>query len=238
VRWFDDGPYSFKGADGVIRGLNVDIARAVLQELGCEVKFVEMPWARALIELEQGRLDVLPGSLRKPEREIFARFSRPINRSPNVLFVGKSASKNFAIKQLADVIGTDFRLGIQINVSYGSAFDLLMRNPDFRSRLTPLTLRRGAWKMLERDRLDGVIADEVTGLMELRELGLADAVAKTRVLVAGEPALFAFSKKTIDPDFVVAFDAAFGAMLKDGRYREIAQRHLPCAVSEENLGCR
>lgn len=238
VRWFDDAPYSFRGADGEIRGLNVDIARAALRQFGCEAVFVELPWARALAELDSGRLDILPGALRKPEREVYAHFSRPINRSPNVLFVGRKAAERYKLAQLADIVGTDFRLAVQIDVSYGPNYDELMKKPEFKSRVSPLTLRRSAWKMIDRDRIDGLIADEVTGLLELQQLGLADAMAKTRVLVSGDPALFAFSKKTVTRDFVDAFDKAFGVLVADGRYREIAQRYLPCPVSVEKLGCR
>ena len=238
VRWYSDVPYSFRGSDGQIQGLNVDIARAALKQLGCAATFVEMPWARALFELEHGRLDILPGALRKPEREVFAYFSRPINRSPNVLFLGKAAAEKYPIKQLSDVIGTDFRLGAQIDVSYGAIYDTLLSNPEFKSRLSPVTVRLSAWKMIERDRMDGIIADEVSGLLELQQLGLTKVVAKTRVVVSGEPAMFAFSKKTTTLEFVSAFNKVFGAMLTDGRYKDIAQRYMPCTVSVESLGCK
>lgn len=238
VRWFADIPYSFRETDGEIRGLNVEIARTALKQLGCEAHFVEMPWARALVELEQGRLDILPGALRKPEREVFAFFSRPINRSPNVLFVGKASATRYRIKQLSDLVSTDFRLAAQIDVSYGADYDALMKTPEFKARVSPLTMRSSAWRMVERDRIDGLIADEISGLLELQQLGLSDAISKTRVIVSVEPANFAFSKKTNQQDFVNAFNSVFNAMLADGRYKAIAQRYLPCPVSVESLGCK
>lgn len=238
VRWFTDIPYALREADGEIRGLSVEVARTVLQQMGCEAQFVEMPWARALVELEQGRLDILPGALRKPDREVFAYFSRPIHRSPNVLFVGNAAAKRHHITQLSDLVGTDFRLAAQIDVSYGPDYDALMKNPQFRARVSPLTLRSSAWKMIERDRIDGLIADEISGLLELRQLGLSDVISNTRIVVSGAPAYFAFSKKTNDQDFVNAFSNVFTAMLSDGRYKAIAQRYLPCPVSVEKLGCK
>lgn len=238
VRWFSDVPYAYRDTDGQIRGLNIDIARTALKQMGCEARFVELPWARALVELEQGRLDILPGALRKPERELYAHFSRPINRSPNVLFIGKAAAKKYRINKLSDLLGTDFRLAAQINVSYGAEYDALLKNPEFNANLSPLTMRLGAWKMLERDRIDGIIADEVTGLLELQQLGMVDIVSNTRVTVSEEPAAYAFSKKTNSQDFVKAFNDTFNAMLSDGRYKEIAQRHLPCPISVGNLGCK
>ena len=238
VRWYSDVPYSFRGTDGQIQGLNIDIARTALKQMGCEVNFLEMPWARALVELEHGRLDILPGALIKPEREVFAYFSRPINRSPNVLFIGKAAAEKYTIKQLSDLLGTSFRLGTQIDVSYGASYDALLQNPEFKAHLSPLKTRQSAWKMIERGRIDGLIADEVSGLLELQQLGLTDVVAKTRVVVSVAPAMFAFSKKTNTLEFVTAFNNVFDAMLADGRYKVIAQRYLPCTVSVERLGCK
>ena len=49
VRWFDDAPYSFRGTDGSIKGTSVDLARVAMKQMGCQVKLVEMPWARALM---------------------------------------------------------------------------------------------------------------------------------------------------------------------------------------------
>lgn len=41
VRWYSDAPYAFRGADGQIRGLNIDIARATLKQMGCEANIQE-----------------------------------------------------------------------------------------------------------------------------------------------------------------------------------------------------
>jgi len=238
IRWYDDPPYAFRGKDGTLQGLDVDLARTALQRMDCSATFVEMPWARALIELEAGRLDILPGALRRPERERFAYFSRPTNRSPNVLFIGKLAAQRYQIRELADVMGTRFRLGAQIGVAYGPAYDSLLKEPDFASRLSLITSRRGAWKMIGLNRLDGLIADEASGLVELKELGLTHAVAKTRLVVSGDASMFALSKRAVSPEFVARFDHALDAMIGDGQYRRIRQRYIPCPVSADQIGCR
>jgi polar amino acid transport system substrate-binding protein len=206
--------------------------------MGCSAKFVEMPWARALVELEAGRLDILPGALRKPERERFAYFSRPFSRSPNVLFVHKNAAAIYNINKLADLIGSNFRLGVQIDVTYGPEFEALSKMPEFRARFTPLSLRKSAWKMMEVGRLDGIIADESTGLAELQQLGLSKDITRSSVVVSLEPAMIALSKKSLSEDFLKAFDRSLGSTMADGKYREIRERYVPCTVSMETLGCK
>jgi len=238
VRWYDDAPYSFKDADGEVRGFNADLAREALARMNCTARFVEMPWARALVELEAGRLDILPGALRKPERERFAYFSRPVNRSPNVLFVSRAAAEKYRVTRLADLLGTGFRLGAQISVSYGPEYEALLKNPDFVAQTVPITQRRSAWKMVESGRLDGLIADEVTALVEQQQLGLEGSIVKTRVIVSGDSASIALSRRSLDHAFVAAFDRSLNAMLADGRYKKIRERYVPCTTSVETLACK
>lgn len=238
VRWYDDAPYSFKTADGEVAGLNPDLVRAALKGLNCDARFVELPWARALRELELGRLDILPGAFRTPEREKFAFFSRPVNRSPNVLFVAKAAAAKYRLKTLADIASTEFRLGAQIGVAYGADYEALVKTPAFAARITQVTSRRSAWKMIELDRLDGIIADENTGLVELQQMGLSDRIAKTDIIVSGEASMMALSQASLTPEFVADFDRSLNALMADGRYKKIVERYVPCAVIVSKLGCR
>lgn len=238
VRWYDDAPYAFKGADGEVQGFSSDLIREALVRMGCTARFVEMPWARALMELEAGRLDILPGALKTPERERFAYFSRPTNRSPNVLFVSKAAVDQYRLKNLADMVGTDFRLGAQIGVSYGPEYVALQNNPAFVERLVPVTQRRSAWKMVEAGRLDGMIADEVSGLVELQQLGISPGVVKTKVIVSSDAAMVALSRQSLKRDFADAFDRSLNSMLADGRYKQLWERYMPCPAATEGLGCR
>jgi polar amino acid transport system substrate-binding protein len=238
VRWYDDVPYAFKGTDGQAAGLTVELASAALKAMGCEAKFVEMPWARALLELQTGRLDILPGALKTPEREQFAYFSRPFNRSPNVLFISTRAAPKYQLKSLSDIVGTQFKLGAQIGVAYGPEYNRLIKLPEFRSRITTITSRRNAWKMMELRRVDGIIADEVSALTELKQLGLLGTVIRSEVIVSDEAAAFALGKASNTADFVVNFDKALNGLIADGSYKSIAERHLPCSISVEKLGCK
>lgn len=238
VRWYDDAPYTYRGPDGNPAGLTVDVLQEALGRMGCKARWVEWPWARALAALEGGQLDILPGALKTAERQRFAYFSRAINRSPNVLFVAQAVAEKYRFQKLADLIGTEFRLGMQLGVAYGPEYEALQANPAFAAHLTPVTLRRNAWNMVELGRLDGMIADETTGLVELQQLGLLKVVVKTRLVVSGESAHLAVSKLTTTSEFVQSLDRAIGRMLDDGSFRQIRERYVPCPVAADQIGCR
>lgn len=237
VRWYDDAPYSFRARDGTVAGFDADLAREVLRRTGCQAVFVEMPWARALAELESGRLDILPGSFRNRRRDAFAYFSIPALQSSNVLYLGPQARAGYRLASLDDMVGTRFRLGVQIGVSYGDKFDTLAADPRFKANQVPVTLRRNAWKMMELGRIDGMIADEASAAVELRQMGLDGTLRPSPVVVSTNTAMVAFSKRTTSPQFVEAFNKALKSMIADGEYRRIRARYLPCPSDIKVLGC-
>jgi len=226
LRWGDDAPYSMRNANAEIVGINVDLVREALRRMGCTMRLVEMPWARALTELETGRLDVLAGTFRRPERERYAWFTIPRHRSRNVLFVHADVLGKMPLTRLADISGSGFRLGAQIGVSSGPEYLELMSQPAFAARVTLASSRRSLWQMIGLRRIDGIIADEFNARYELAQLGLQQQILASPLVVSDEAATIAFSKKSIEPAFVERFNAATEAMVKDGTLAAILRRYL------------
>lgn len=227
VRWNDDPPYSMRQAGGKLVGLNVDLVEQTLARLGCEVRWVELPWARALVELEAGRLDLLPGGLRRPEREAFAFFVARHSLSSNRLFVRQSdRARVGAATKLAEVMRPGLRLGVQIGVVYGPEYAELMTQPDFRSALTQGTSRRSLWQMLALGRVDGVLASEASARWELAQLGWQDSIVATDVALSNEPAYFLISKRSRDAAWAQRYQAASDAMEADGSTARTVRKYF------------
>jgi polar amino acid transport system substrate-binding protein len=237
VRWYDDAPYSYRAPSGEVAGFDADLMRAVLKRTGCTAVFVNMPWARALIELEAGRLDILSGTFRNPERELYAYFSIPALQSRNVLYWGPAARTRYQLGKLDELVGTRFQLGVQIGVSYGDNFEALKANPRFRNNLVPVTLRRNAWRMMELGRIDGMIVDEASAEVELHQLGLDGVLKPSGIIASSNTSMVAFSKRSISPQFVESFNKALQTMIDNGEYRRIRERYLHCPQDSKVLGC-
>nr|WP_286947988.1 transporter substrate-binding domain-containing protein [Pseudomonas sp. UBA6718] len=186
-----------------------------------------MPWARALRELEQGRLDVLTGTFRKPEREVYAYFSGVIEEpARNILFMSRQAAARWPVTELLQLRDTPFRLGAQIDVSYGPGYQALLQEPAFHERMEFSANRASLWRMLGKGRLDGVIADEHTGQQELAALGLSELIRATPVVVSSEGSEVAFSKKSVSAEFVQRYADALRRQIAEGHYARIQARYL------------
>ena len=238
VRWGNEAPYSMRDANGMLVGVQVETMREILSRMQCEAKFVELPWVRAEIQIREGELDILPGTLMNENLATIGRYSRPLHRSRNVLFASKDASATYRLNTLTDIVGTSFRLGVPPKVGYGKAYRVAFATPEFRERVQPISSRKGGWQMIAAKRIDGQIADEVSGLTEIRIAGIETAVVATPVVVSIEADMAVFSRKTINAEFVNRFNAAFQTMLDDGTLTEILRKYLPCEVSAKLLGCR
>jgi polar amino acid transport system substrate-binding protein len=227
VRWDDDPPFSMQTTDGGVVGISVEINRAALARLGCQTKLRKLPWARALKELELGRLDILPGAFRRPEREVYAHFSGPVlPPSRNILFMHPQALQHWPVTRLLELQHSEFRLGAQVNVAYGADYEQLMSDPAFAARVAMVVNRASLWRMVGKGRIDGVIADEHTGAYEILQLGLSERIKPTAVVVSSDAAEVAFSKQSTQADFVQAYSDALRELVVDGSYERIVQRYI------------
>ena len=225
VRTHDDPPYSMAEPGGQASGVSIDIVREALRRIGCSASFEDMPFARALESLQQGKLAALPGAFKTPEREAFALFSAPVNTVPNKLFIRPGDAGRWHVRKLADLIGTGFRLGVQIDVMYSPEYRQLLDNPAFKAQLVPTSARSNLWQMLAADRIDGVIADALTAQWEIHAAGFDAQIVPQGFVAAAEPSYVAFSRALIGPDQVARFDEALRAMHQDGTYGTILQRY-------------
>jgi polar amino acid transport system substrate-binding protein len=227
LRWDDDPPYSMQSDAGEVIGISVDFSRAVIARLGCKTKLRKLPWARALKELENGRLDILPDAFRRPERESYAFFSGTVvPPSRNILFIYSGLKEKFSATNLIDLKSTSFRLGAQIGVIYGQSYEDLMNSREFAQRTVKVSKRSNLWMMLGKNRIDGVIANELTGMYEINQLGLADNIEATQVVASGDQAEFAFSKVSTSGSFTLAFTSIARELVLDGTYKRIKEHYV------------
>lgn len=101
-----------------------------------------------------------------------------------------------------------------------------MADADFASRVSFSSSRANLWRMVNKRRIDGVIADESTGLYEIHQLGFDASIQPTTVVVSAEAAEVAFSKKSNTQEFVQNYAQALKQLVDDGSYERIVQGYV------------
>ncbi len=212
---------------GELTGPQLETVREALRRVGCRVVVLDLPWARALSDLADGRLDVLPGAHRRPERDTLAWFSASSWPSRNRLFMRSADLREEAPASLQAFGERRLRLGLQVGVGYGTDIDRWLQRPDHAALVVRAPSRQGLWQMLARGRIDGLLADERTGEIELERLGLRLQVQASAIVLEAEPSHTAFSRMTVSPELVARYDAAMDAMHRDGTQAAILRRFQP-----------
>ena len=218
LAWSEDPPHTMRLPDGRVGGVEIELHRELLGLMGCELQLAELPFARALVALRQGEVDVIPATLARPEREAYAHFSRPLLQLRNVLFVRKPDLPPTQRQRLAGLVDAGWRLGGQTGVAYGSEFVALLEHPMRRGAVVQVPYRRSLWQMLARHRVDGVLANELTGVHELQQLGLQDLIVPSELALAVERGGSAWSRASTEAEFVERFNAALQTLKASGRY--------------------
>ncbi len=228
MRWADDPPFTFANPEqsNLPQGIDVELARLALAPTGCTLRFIKLPWARALEELKAGRVDLVGGAFRTEEREGFAHYSSVEFHSPNRLFIRAADAPDFVASRLAELRGKDFRFGIQIGVSYGQEFDALAEDEVFSTQLERLSSRQSLWQMLDLGRVDGVIADEMTGRLEVKQLGLESRISLSALEFPAAPSYFIFSRQTTTAAFVAQFDKHLRELIETAQYQGILDSYF------------
>jgi polar amino acid transport system substrate-binding protein len=153
-------------------GLYIDIFLALAERMGWEAEFREAPFRRVLKMAEEGEVDILLGPQRTEARSRFLAFVDPLfPPEPKLFFY---LSPDHEIHQYQDLTGE--RVGVLDKASYFPEFDSddsLVKEPA--PRYENLML------MLEKGRVDVVIAPELVGLNALHSSGVNARVAPYRV---------------------------------------------------------
>ena len=129
VQYIEFPPYYFTGSDGKPDGFLLKFVMEVLRKAGVRAEYESLPAKRVLSNLYSEEPIASPGWFRTPEREAFARFSRPIfeNTQLRALLLKKNAGEFQGLDSLAAMVGDSrLRIGLAEGYSLGPQADAIV----------------------------------------------------------------------------------------------------------------
>ena len=224
VALLEFAPYEFS-REGELDGVAVEVVRETFARMDQAYEFTMLPWSRALLYLEQGRVDALFEILDKPERRAFADYCHEVLMEETVsLFVRADSLIRYdgLVSTLADR-----RIAVRQDFSYGEKFDAAVATGQLapiRKVVNTTTLIR----LLMHGRVDVIIGDKY-GIPYVYRQEFADRASFQGILklthdVQVTPAYMVFSKKRGLVHVRDAFDRELRGMKQDGTYAEILLR--------------
>lgn len=143
----DGAPYYLKNlVDGVWRGFNIDICKALAEDLGVELEINETTWGNSVLDLQSDKIDVFFGLNPTPQRMKVIDFSGPVfNNSFTVI-----AKKGTTRKTWDDFNAPDVR----ISVDAGSSHDAVVTRLTPKAQISRLKTASDATAALQSGRAD------------------------------------------------------------------------------------
>ena len=196
-------------------GLYVEIFEEIAQRLGWEVHYREAPFRRVLRMVQQGEVDVMLGPLETEERSELMEFVAPAFPPERRLFF--YLNKEHRIDRYADLYGR--AIGVLEGASYFPRFDNdedLLKEPAPRYENLMLMLQKG--------RVDVVIAPELVGLYAVEKLGLDIEVSP--FFVPGERSYIAVAKNSPVIQYADDIRAALKLIEMEGIHEDLVLKYM------------
>jgi polar amino acid transport system substrate-binding protein len=194
--------------DGQWTGLDVELAKAVVNEAGYSIEFLDLPWSRALGYLQVGELDMMMNLSKTPDREAMMDFIGP-ERMSRREDLGMQIENLDQLVSMAKARHQSF--GIQKDAKYSEEFDArMLADPEFASHFDAVAEGALLAKKTRAGHNLGFFEDYTYAVYQLKNSADFHGLAIHPYTISSSPAYFGISKK---------LDPVKAKMLRDGYER-------------------
>lgn len=210
----------FEEKNGQYAGFDIDLAQAVSEKLGIQIKFQPIDWDMKETELQNGTIDAIwNGYTATDERKEKVAFTIPYMENQQVL-VSKKSQNIHSIQDMTDKV-----LGAQAGSSGYLNFEgqpELLKNRVKDQKANQYQSFNEALIDLKNDRIDALLIDRVYANYYLQSEGILNDYS---VFSAGfESEAFAVGVRPADKTLLAALNQAFISLYQEGKFQEISQK--------------
>ncbi|WP_319779263.1 transporter substrate-binding domain-containing protein [Maridesulfovibrio sp.] len=212
----DSFPPFYYPKNGSPAGIQYELAKIVFNRMNTNFKIIFVPWKRALMMAEAGKVDGVFGLRKTKERERWLIYpEEPLMHITAVIF--KHADDPFEYKGISSLAGKT--IGITKGYTYGKEFDessLFIKEEVSDLHYNFLKLLAG--------RIDLVAAYRTVGIHTLNEMHIQDRVTICPEAVYLSPLYIGFSRKPGNGEISLEFSRILTELKKSDECAEIMRR--------------
>lgn len=200
--------------------IDYSITKAFAEKFNASLVTDKAPFARRLLQLKNGEIDLLSGLLRNGEREQYAIFLfPPYKRKSNKYFFMRKGESH-SVNTYEDLYS--LKIGVQIGSTYFPRFDA-----DSRIKKYATNSDESRFKMLLLKRIDAVLHTDVYGLYTVHRMGLQDKIEIAPYKYTEvNPVYMAVSKKSALIHYIDELERVFKDMVESGEVDRIIQGYF------------
>ncbi|WP_417565098.1 substrate-binding periplasmic protein [Marinobacter sp.] len=196
-------------------GLYVEIFEEIADRLGWKVRYREAPFRRVLRMVQDGQVDVMLGPVETDERAELMEFVAPAFPPERRLFF--YLHNEHQVERYSDLYGR--AIGVLDGASYFHRFD-----NDKKLLKEPAPRYENLMLMMQKGRVDVVIAPELVGLYVIDKLGIDAKVSP--FFVPGERSYIAVAKNSPVHQYADDIRAALRLIEMEGIHEDLVLKYL------------
>jgi polar amino acid transport system substrate-binding protein len=214
-------PYNYPDADGKNIGIDADILRIGLEDIGCNVKYTPLPWKRILSDVENGKLDATMSASYKDDRAQFAYYSVPYRAQPHVIMFNKT----FPVKatSLSEYLESGYTLGVVLGWHYTNKIQELISSARYKKQIFIAPDYENLLKMYGHKRFFGFLSNPS---MLAGVIGKESILREYQMIRADVDILhFLFSRKSVSLEVVQRFNDNLKTRMNLGFFTDICAKY-------------
>lgn len=225
VAVFEFGAWFHRGA-----GITPDFMKALAAKSGCEFTLVDVRRNEAWPALARGDIDIIPSSIRTPERDKSALFVTYL-RIRNMMIVGPDVPESLD----AFINETKGRIAVVKGFYYGSYFDLRMGSLLADERIVRVGTPEEVFALLKRNEVEAVLAAATSYSYYLTDAERQSRFKVVNTSAVPPPSGLAFSRAVFSPPQIDNWMRLIEQMTLDQSLITLFRHHLPPRLAQAIL---
>lgn len=227
VGWAPYEPFQISDEKGGATGLDVEIFEHIVADSGCSIaEYREAPWTRLLIEVEQGRVDVVLSASFTEERDAFGYYTESHRAVRYVGFVHTSQAIPQRVQTINEILSDDPIIGTYRNAYLPPFVAEEVEKAALANRVILADSYDKLFDLLTKDRLGVVISEVADITVNFDKAESDDNIQGIEIEGSEDKVHFLFSRKTTSPDTVARISAQVTEFVKTDDYRALFRKYL------------
>lgn len=215
-------PYEFINANGEPDGFNIDILRAIGEQLDINIDIQLGPWSEMVAALEDGRIDLLSGMFYSSQRDQLFKFSPANMLVSHVIVARADAPMANNLEQLA---------GESIAVQRGDIMHEKALEFGYSKNLVLTTNQEEALALATHGDVDYALMPRLTALYWIKEGGVKNVRLSEKSVITPE---YCFASTHQGNHILQIFSHGMSELKATGTYRQLRQKWL-APLGEEGV---
>jgi len=188
-------PYSYF-QNQAWQGSRVVLSQRLATKLNCQVEYFDVPFGRALLLMEQGKLDFIFNLTKTKDRQTTMLFLAPHQTEVLVVAVLKSYPEWLQLQSLAELQGFPGRIAVAHGSYLGPLMEKIRNNPKYLNKFIAVADRRAKNEMVLKDRAQAVVEDRDFLQYAIENFTDYQNLVITPLILSESPVYLALSRKS------------------------------------------